>query len=371
MKTGRPKIFSPSFLYRLTCVSLFAQIGLSWPLWLGVAEFPNFSIGSLGAFLFNLSDGLLGSLACFLMLANVEKLRRFALVVVLILLLALCLGDLNRLQVWVYFYSCIFTVFILSDTPVKLVHTLRWIFAMVYFWSGIQKLNVQFVTHVYPWLMEVFEGTAWLAEIPFAGYGIGLLELLLGLGLCFRITARGAIIGVLAMHCFILCVLMEDAWNTVVYPWNIYMPIALFSLLFKQKEGLDLRQVFKLFIPLFGIAPLLFWVGLWPYNLSFSMYSGLAPDAYLKVSDRKQNCLPKAVEDAVDERSLLLIDDWSQAVFNAPVFPVLAVYKHVGAAYCACVDSTSQANTTLLFSKPKRWQDTTVLLRFSCQELSE
>lgn len=363
--------FRTAILYFFTCVALLAQIFLSWPLWGGIADFPTVNIGGVGAFLFTLSGGLVGSLGCFLCLANWPPIRRFALLLVVLLLVALCLGDLNRLQVWVYFYTCIFVVYLVSDTTVKVEHSLKWVFAMVYFWSGAQKLNIQFSEHVYPWLMKLFEGTAWLADIPLGGYGIGLLELIMGLGLCFRITARGALFGLLFMHLFILCFLIKDGWNTVVYPWNIYMPIALFSLFFRQQEGLVLKHVFKPFIPLFGIAPLLLWVGLWPYNFSFSMYSGLGPDAYITVSDRTQGCLPKAVDEAIDKRSLLLVDDWSQAAFNAPVFPSLYVYKQIGAAYCACIDTTSQANTTLLFSRPKRWQDTTVLLYFSCEELSK
>jgi len=258
-----------------------------------------------------------------------------------------------------------------------LLISLQFIIAMVYFWTGAQKLNIQFITDVYPWLVAVFEATKFLAEYPTLGYGVGLFELLIGLLLLRPKTQKtGVLLGTL-LHLGILSLLIKDNWNTVVYPWNVAMVALLFTLFWKKKDTNSAPTVCKktgpnLFIvALLGILPFFDFFQLIPHCLALGMYSGTSMECDLIIpNDGKNDCIAPELHAKLlyrsEEKSMLSLDDWGGTDLNIPPFASDRVYRAVAKEFCTC---SNKYNASVLFYYPERWEDKDRHVVVSCAEL--
>ena len=112
---------------------------------------------------------------------------------------------------------------------------LRLYVVTVYAYSGLQKLNAEFVHGTGPWLLEPVLG--WLqldgfvgahALAPALAVGMALTEASLGPLLLVPHTRRLGIALAVAMHCFILLAIgpLGQDVNAVIWPWNVFMIVA-------------------------------------------------------------------------------------------------------------------------------------------------
>ncbi|BDS12015.1 hypothetical protein [Aureispira anguillae] len=369
-----------NWVIRIITLAFIAQFYMSSNLWFpNDRSYPTIPLlSSLDFELGQLLTSLLSALFIFfLVLSSIrESLQRYSLLAAFFCYSILLLEDINRFQAWVYIYLAFLAIICWHKWKFQQANSLlnlKFILAMVYFWTGIQKLNVQFITDVYPWLAKIFETTKGLAAYPSLGYSIGILEMLIGLLLLSQHKQKLGVFLAVLLHIGILILLIKDEWNSVVYPWNVAM-ILLLMLLFKSSDVPSISRQnlpnFALLI-LFGIVPFLDFFQLSPHCLALGMYSGTSIECDLIINDEgTDSCVPKKLQDNLlfksDRQSILSLDDWGMEDLNIPPFASERVYQAVAKEFCVC--SAPHGGFIELYI-PQRWKDEDQALTISCQAL--
>lgn len=295
--------------------------------------------------------GLLGLLAAILIVPRPARL----LIAFVGLAGLLSLWDQNRWQPW--FYQYLFIGIALACYPWRdpegqperraaALDACRLIIAATYFWSGLQKLNPEFAERIYPGFLQPI-----LAHLPEAVRSVArdcwpaapVLEALIGIGLLIPRVRLIAVAGAAAMHALILVCLCARNHNSVVWPWNIALPV-MTALIFWRVEPLAVKElvwprrlIHWVALLLFGILPALNFFDLWDSYLSASLYSGSTPKAYLFVRPGVRDRVPDALRDTLiraDEHSYWVdFYDWSMKEMNVPHYPALRVYQAIARRY--------------------------------------
>jgi hypothetical protein len=284
-----------------------------------------------------------------------------------------CVGDQNRLQPWIYVYALLLIAlatvpwgrFLTShermavgegealvdiddqDRAGMALRMAQIIVASLYMWSGIQKLNLGFVEHVFPSLVDPI--TSWLPTtardaVHALGYGAPFVEASLGVGLFLPRTRKVAVAGIVAMHAFNMVALgpWGRDYNSVVWPWNIAMA-ALTVTLFARTRNSVFAPIFrrgwllaKAICLLVMAMPALGLVGLWDAYLSASLYSGnntlaaiaLTPWAAQQLPPSAMACLTPRQDGAYNLRLL----QWALRDLNVPAYPEERTHRQVARA---------------------------------------
>jgi hypothetical protein len=209
----------------------------------------------------------------------------------------LVLGDISRLQPWLYQYSFMLVALCLYGWgrvgTQDALNACRLIVVATYLWSGLQKANAGFFELTYPWLVGPLTERLpdWAGSALLSGaYAVPVVEAVIGVGLLTRRFRKLAVVGAVLMHAFIMvCV---GPWghdhNTVVWPWNFAMVAFVLVLFWRPPDepspstilvpgrtlspGSALRATV---LVLFVFMPLFSFFGLWDSYLSSSLYSGV------------------------------------------------------------------------------------------------
>lgn len=305
--------------------------------------------------------------------------RKWLLLVAIVTFGLLLLEDFNRLQVWLYIYLALLGSILWHDwrdKPTNTLSNLQFILAIVYCWTGIQKLNLQFTLDVYTWLAGILSFTKPLAAYTALGYSIGLFELVIGLCFFFPKTQNIAVCLTTLLHAAILLLLIQDnCWNTVVYPWNIVM-VGLVWVLFWNNKTPILQYKNKpslVLIVLFGILPIVDFGHYWTHELSFGMYSGVAMEGDLYFEDAAQDsCIPEVLHGKLlyqsEEESALSLDDWAMQNLNTPPISTPYSFTQVAIVFCQCLEKKGYTGG-IEFSIPYRWQDKDTTYQVPCHLL--
>lgn len=302
-------------LYLLLIASFTTAVVTTPGLWCSRRPFPRVPVWFTTPYI---DDRILISLSLLLLLLSyVRRLRRFFFVTGALFLVYLVLEDLTRLQPYVYLYLSLLTLinFPLGRAPPQLILAAL---SALYVWSGIHKINIHFVNEVFPWLV-----TEWAPErvarkialfIPFLEIGAGVF-------LTSQETRRFASLVLLLMHLGLLLLLgpLGLNWNSSVWIWNITMPIVCLLLASQRSESLCTRTLTHPLVALLTLAPALNFFGLFDHYLSFSLYSGLTPRAWI-------------IDEKRDERKS--IQEWSLSTTGVPPYPEKRVYKALASEIC-------------------------------------
>ena len=147
---------------RIVSFAFIVQVLLSYPLWFpNTRTYPNIPVFDFLTLEYAdwLTNGLSILLLISLIMASMTALwRQPMLNMGLLSLVLLILEDVYRFQPWVYVYGMLLLNIAWCrwrDRPELQLAGLQFIVSMVYFWTGIHKLNVQFVSDTYPWLVGV------------------------------------------------------------------------------------------------------------------------------------------------------------------------------------------------------------------------
>ncbi|MDQ3833954.1 MAG: hypothetical protein M3315_10020 [Actinomycetota bacterium] len=281
----------------------------------------------------------------------------------------LSLFDQSRWQPWFYQYLFMFVALALypwrDQDPEKreaVLNICRLIVASTYFWSGLQKLNVNFVEDLFPWLVEplvaLLPGSTGELVRPL-GITVPFIEAGIGIGLLTRFR-NVAVILALGMHVFILFCIgpLGYGWNTVVWPWNLAMMLFV-VILFWQTENcspgkilLPKTTIHGLVLLLFGLMPLFSFFDLWDAYLSASLYSANTKSATIYVSEAEKNNLPKKIRDLAlkseaNGTNILSITDWSWEELNVPFYPESRVFRNVAKHVCSYVGNPSEVKLVI------------------------
>lgn len=285
-----------------------------------------------------------------------------------IVVLFVCL-DQSRLQPWVVTYSLLLLVSTFSEPckrwRVSLLATLRFVLAAEYFWGGIQKANVSFVSQVWP---SFAQPLLQLLHVPWTvGRAVGVVapgvEACIGIGLLIPRVRRVAVVGACLVHAMILASLISAGENVSVWAWNLAMP-ALDIVLFWPStfERIDVAVLmrFPLSAPillLVGVLPALSFFGLWDLYASAALYSGNIPQAVVVVDPRALDSLPPLLRRNTWQQSTPMFIDinrWSFEELRVPAYPETRVLKVVGRYVCT---RWSRAALYVLILDRPNWLD--------------
>lgn len=242
------------------------------------------------------------------------------------------LGDLNRLQPWLYQYvAMLFAVATFQDKEAK--RACQLILFCVYFWSGFYKLNIYYYTSTLPWLFKPVSNLSIGVPLSFAALFAPLVEIIFPFLLLAASKRKlGVILGAL-MHIILLMLLVMHQWNSVVWPWNVAMIVFLFLLFWNEEERLFTlykskgSYVYATIVLLFLVAPWLHIFQLWNPYLSFALYSRTIPEVEFEFSKKT------ATELHTNQTKLKGITYFLEHL-NVPPFPAKSVLFAAGVDFC-------------------------------------
>jgi hypothetical protein len=155
------------------------------------------------------------------------------------------------------------------------------------------------------------------------------------------------VVAAVATHATILAFLLGARANSVVWWWNVAMPVVVFILFWgtraTTREVLagDRSGFHGAFALAFGVLPALSFLGLWDAYLSSALYSGNTAQAVVLVDPEAVGGLPPVIRRNTWQRTppaFIDLNRWSYEELNVPAYPALRVLKRVGRDVCRAHD---------------------------------
>jgi len=264
------------------------------------------------------------------------------------LMLILAADDQSRWQPWFFQYGLMIGGLAVARDSEDALAAWRAVVIALYFWSGVQKLNVTFMTLLFPWLVEPLTNLLPGAMARLVGAGwmvVPLTEIAVAIGLAVPRLRNAAVVGAITTHVVVLALLgFAHGTNAVVWPWNVAM--AAFAVLLFWNEGgsgIDVLVPRRLgaqagVLVLVGVMPLLSFIGYWDAYLSGALYSGNIKAAVIGLPEAAVARLPDAARPHVVRNragaSVLDIHEWSMAELGVPSYPEDRVFRVVAREVC-------------------------------------
>lgn len=343
------------------CVGL----AMSSRLWIGPRSYPPAPIVSALPQVEDLPAYCLFS-ALFLLAAAilvVAKPQRF-IAAFLAIIGAFCLLDQTRWQPWVFLYCFLLATLALfswdsSDVPGQrnTLNIARLIIACTYIFSGLQKINLNFMENDFPWIVSpitnLLPSTA--GPLHVVGMIAPFIQIAFGFGLLTNHLRRTSLVAAIAMHVFILAMFGPAGldWNNVVWTWTAAM--AVFDvLLFAGQGDYSVAEIlwtrtrpyhwFALLV--FAGLPILSFFNLWDSLLSAALYSGNLTEAEIYVTDAGKASLPAPIGERFvrtsDNTNVLNLQRWSIEDLNVIPYPETRVFKAIAKYVCSQLDDRTQ-----------------------------
>lgn len=336
----------------VTALALLASMIVAAPLWTTGRDFP---LVPVPAFWPNLPPPFdtfaLFALIGLLVVSVARVPARPFLIAFLILAVFVALGDANRWQPW--FYQDVLLLAALAtvrsatsdDDTGRSLDACRVVIAFTYVWSGLHKFNFGFQHSSFAF---VFQPVLDNLEPGFRETVLKLwfvppaVEALLGFGLLWGKTRNVAVVGLVAMHAFLLAMLgpWGRDYNSSVWPWNVGNALLVLTLFwkadrFRLASGLFRRQgdlTKSAAVVLMGLLPSLCPFGLWPPYFSAALYTGDVVQAIVVLDQERAFAAPPSLAGVLrpdPEGSAVNVGKWALAAMNAPVFPDEQVIRRV------------------------------------------
>jgi hypothetical protein len=359
-------------------------LAMSSPLWIGPRTYPPAPVSSLVP-AFDRSVAIGFYLALFV-LAVVARESRWFIAGFLAIIAVFCLADQTRWQPWVFQYSFLLVAVALYssngvDGERRALNIARLIVAFTYIYSGLQKLNPNFVANDFPWIVQPIVNVLPSAAPLLHGFGMAapFVQVAFGIGLLTRRFRRVSLIAAVAMHLFILAMFGPAGldWNNIVWPWTAAM--AIFDvLLFSGAADFSWREIVSprgdrshaAALLLFAILPGLSFFNLWDSYLSSALYSGNLTEAQIYLSDAGKAQLPATIASRLVRTSantnILNLQRWAIEDLNVTPYPETRVYKAIAKSVCGNMRDPAQLvlivrEQRMLFARPE--------IGFRCSEL--
>lgn len=240
--------------------------------------------------------------------------------------------------------------------------------AAVYIYSGLQKLNPSFINETYPWFIKPLQtvfSERQMISLNKTGYVIPFYEIALGFMLLIKPIRYIAIPMAICLHLAIVILMgpFGNNYNSVVWPWNIFM-ILLVILLFSGKTTERYFAISHLFkVPVFYLVIVFFWllpafnlINKWETYLSFSLYSGNNHDGKIILSEQAYDRLPLYIKHFVKQENELYIlypKRWCLQELNAPMYPERRIFDKV-TSHLQKLTSLSPENVKLVYIEKQK-----------------
>lgn len=303
-------------------------------------------------------------------------------------------SDQTRLQPWVYQYLLILLVLVLHGRPdsderaaTRCLAVLQVVVALYYFWGGVQKLNYSFCHEVVPQLLTPLLNLSTLTGQQTSALGVGMasVEIFVGVGLLLRRTRNLCVGLALAMHAILLVLLIAKGLNSVVWPWNAALMLAVPCLFWRSDAaarqalagwltGSVRVRVALAVAVLCAVLPALSFVGWWDMYLSGALYSGNTAVAAMRVGDAAYERLPDRAKRQVftskaGER-ILPVYEWGMSELNVPPYPEPRVYRQLARDICKSADDKNQVEL-IIKGRPTVLDGGYEVVRMNCSQLYE
>ena len=341
-----------------TAVILAFCIGLvmSSRLWIGPRSYPPAPVfGTLPVIEGPIAYGLFAALFVFAAAALISPKPQKFIAAFLAIIAVLCFFDQTRWQPWVFQYSFLLATLALFswnsgdiDGQRRTLNIARLIIASTYIFSGLQKMNLNFIENDFPWLVQpitnVFPSSADLFH--YFGMAVPFVQVAFGIGLLTKRYRRVSLLAAVSMHLFILAMFGPAGldWNNVIWPWTTAM--ALFDiLLFAGKAEFSFREVVwtthryhAAVLVVFAIFPILSFFNYWDSYLSAALYSGNLTEAQIYTTDAGKASLPAAIRSRLvhtsSDTNVLNIQRWAIEDLNVTPYPETRVYRRIAKDVC-------------------------------------
>ena len=359
------------------CIGLL----MSRPLWIGPRSYPLTPVSTMVPLIDGVvASGLYVTLFMLAAIAVVAPKPRSWIIAFLAVLTAFCLADQTRWQPWVFQYSFLLAAMALyawngADTAGanRSLNIARLIVAATYVFSGLQKINLNFMENEFPWLVQpitgAFPSTAHLL------HGVGMvapfLQVAFGVGLLTRRFRSFSLIMAVTMHLFILAMFGPVGlnWNNIVWPWTAAM--AVFDiLLFAGAPEFSWREVVSNWrdpcyaapVLLFAILPALSFFNLWDSYLSSALYSGNLTEAQIYLSDAGKASLPAPIRARLvrtsPDTNVLNLQRWAIEELDVTPYPETRVDRAIAKSICHDLRDPAQLvlivrEQRMFFSRPE------------------
>lgn len=358
-----------------------AGLLMSTPLWIGPRSYPLTPVfGGLPTTIqfydTILFAALLGAAAMILISSKPQKFIGVFLGVIALY----CILDQTRWQPWVYQYSFLLAALALfswngddTDGQKRTLNIARLIVASTYLFSGLQKINANFMQHEFPWLVEPLTHALPGATHALNAFGIAapFIQVAFAVGLLTTRFRRISLYLAIAMHVFILAMFgpLGHNWNAIIWPWTAAMA-ALDILLFTGQQDFSLRDIVwtkgnayhGAALALFGVLPALSFFNCWDSYLSSALYSGNITEAQIYTTDRGKAALPPGVSRYLvhtsDDTNVINLAQWAMADLHVTAYPETRVFKAIARNLCGQSKDPSQLvllihEQRMFFSKPE------------------
>jgi hypothetical protein len=333
-------VSSNTKVVRIICATWLVTKLLCYKLWLGVRLFPLAPVSDLFAGLPAAVHVILFVVSLLSMVVLVFSPGKKAGWVLLIAEILSCLCDQNRWQPWEYQFLFMTAAYVLVKDEGRLRFNWQLVIAGIYFFSGVSKFNSAFIHDIWQNLIlhhffGVEHTNTWLLR---AGYLLPVAEMLAGIGLLTIRMRKISIWFLTAMHLIILISIgpLGLAVNSVIWPWNLAMPVLLFVLFYSSPLRFAQKSFGKPFtwltLMLWWVMPWLQLAGYWDKYLSSVLYSGGIEHLYVCTDNVAAK---KALIFAFDKNinvpcdSSVSLYKWSMTEMNVPPYPETRIYKTV------------------------------------------
>jgi hypothetical protein len=360
-------------IVRVTCVAFLCTLVLSWR-----AYIPNLRIFAFSPVIEALGSApvwvdwiiLILNIGCVSWLVT-KPLQRLPAIGVLVCTVFWVLQDLLRFQpyTYMYFFTILWVVFFTSRS----IDALKIMVASVYVWGGVHKINATFFLSVFPEFIEPLysfpkEPSLLAALIVLVMFLVPVFEATIGLLLIFFPRQRRLTTGMAFLMLVVVITslgLDDDAWNIIVWPWNIYLFLLVLMLLPKPARA-DERVRFRFDIPtlativLFSITPAFALFG-WGHSYpAFKLYSGNTKRAEVIFSPNENlTLLPNSLGQLVGRAHTLSLVDWTAQEFGLVVYPESYVFRRGAKGLCPYLNDGQHATLRIYDLPPFYGIDTT------------
>lgn len=354
----------------LASLGFIAGLVFSVNVWVGERVFPKMPVFEwlgLATFIeWILYSGLIAGLLTLLFIPKPQRIIHYLLGIVTLFVIA----DQMRFQPWVYYYTFILLALASFSWKYKdeigqanTLNILRVMVIGIYFYSGLQKLNYDFIANIYPWMIEPIYTNLpgfFLPFLLFIGILIPFIEMFIGIGLMFIRTRKYALRLALAMCVFVLITIgpFGHNWNSVAWPWNLVF-VTLAFMLFWRKPDVSWREILmvknsslhKLALLLFLIMPLFSFANMWDAYPSFSLYSNNKASVEITFSNSALKILPENLKPYIYQdkngSQAFNYNRWALAELNVPPYPEARTLGYVGEYFCSFASSATEVSVVI------------------------
>jgi uncharacterized membrane protein YphA (DoxX/SURF4 family) len=320
-----------------------AMVGLSWPLWIDLNDFPavpfvrwfpDYPLRWSWLGLLALASGLVAALS--------DRLGRVGLVLSIAVMIWLVLGDQLRLQPWVYQYLVMGSI-LATLPPRSALAFIRLYLASMYLHSGLSKLDAPFISEMGLLFVQTLGRIlpfdprrlippgreAFVLVLP-------AFEIVVAILLLIRPTRVVGYLGLVLIHATLLLIL--GPWglghSAIVLVWNVALAVEEFFVFWPIGGGEPKRLVWSWREKLLGvpfalvlIGPFLERIGVldsWP---SHALYASHCERSAIVIQGERFLSLPDALRIAAVPRHWLKDTwdlnptQWTRAVRGVPAYP--------------------------------------------------